>query len=80
MLSNLKPTGVPTSTRGIGKSIVAKLEMHDGNKKMFLQWWRTLIFYLMGFEKMPTNEQKIMMAISYIREDNTTRRFTDLYA
>ena len=32
MLSNLRPTGAPASTRGIGKSIAAKLEMYNRNK------------------------------------------------
>ena len=54
--------------------------MYDRNKEKFLQWWRTLLFYLMGFENTPTDEQKIMIAISYMRGDNMAGRFTDLYA
>lgn len=38
------------------------------------------MFYLMGFKNMPTDEQKIMIAISYMRDDNATGRFTNLYA
>ena len=53
--------------------------MYDGNKEKFLQWWRTLLFYLMGFENTPTDEQKIMIAISYMRGDNTAGRLADLY-
>ena len=34
----------------------------------------------MGFENMPTDEQKIMIAISYMRGDNAAGRFADLYA
>ena len=79
-MPSMRPTGAPASTRRIGKSIAAKPEMYDGNKEKFLQWWRTLLFYLMGFENMPTDEQKIMIAISYMRGDNAAGRFADLYA
>ena len=34
----------------------------------------------MGFENTPTDEQKIMIAISYMRGDNAAGRFADLYA
>ena len=71
---------IPTSNGKIGKSIAAKPEMFDGSKEKFLQWWRTMVFYLMGFENAPNDVQQIMIVLSYMRGDNAAGRFADLYA
>ena len=71
---------IPSPNRKIGKSIAAKPEMFDGSKDKFLQWWRTMVFYLMGFETEPSDVQQIMIVLSYMRGDNAAGRFTDLYA
>ena len=39
-----------------------------------------MVFYLMGFETEPNDIQQIMIVLSYMRGDNTTGRFADLYA
>ena len=63
----------------IRKSIAAKPEMFDSSKEKFLQWWRTMVFYLMGFENTPNDVQQIMIVLSYMRGDNAAGRFADLY-
>ena len=53
--------------------------MYDGTKEKFNQWWRTMSFYLLGFESPPSDFQKMMIVISYMRGDNAAGRFADLY-
>ena len=38
------------------------------------------MFYILGFKNPPTDLQQIMIVISYMRGDNATCRFADLYA
>ena len=71
---------IPTLTGKIGKLIAAKPEMYNGTKEKFNQWWRTMTFYLLGFESPPSDFQKMMIVISYMRGGNAAGRFVDLYA
>ncbi|KAI9569418.1 hypothetical protein HD554DRAFT_2171219 [Boletus coccyginus] len=63
----------------IGKSLTAKLEAYDGIKEKYVQWWRTVRLYIAGFDVEPTDQQKILIALSYMTGNNAAGRFADLY-
>ena len=43
-----------------------------------MQWWRTVNLYLSGFEVDPTDQQKMLIILSYMKGDNTAGRFANL--
>ena len=43
-----------------------------------MQWWRTVNLYLSGFEVDPTDRQKMLIILSYMKGDNVAGRFADL--
>ena len=68
-----------TNTKGLGKSISAKPDMYDGDKSKYVQWSRQVAVYFAGFDSEPTDAQKILMTLSYMKGNNAAGRFTDLY-
>ena len=70
--------GFPTPSPKLGKSLASKPDLYDRNKARFVQWWRTINLYLSGFETEPTDRQKILIILSYMKEDNAAGRFADL--
>ena len=65
--------------RGIGKSLAAKPEAYDGTKEKYVQWWHTIQLYIAGFDAEPTDRQKILIVLSYMKGSNAAGRFTGLY-
>ena len=61
------------STLGTGLSASC-----DSNKTQFVQWWRTINLYLSSFETDPTNQQKMLIMLSYMKGNNMAGRFADL--
>jgi len=74
------PRTTNSGSRHPGKSVVAKPDLFDGSKDKYVQWRRSLILYLAGYEHPPSSSQKIMITLSYMRGDNAAGRFADLYA
>ena len=70
--------GFPTPFPKLGKSLAAKPDLYDGNKTRFVQWWRTVNLYLSGFKTEPTDQQKMLIILSYMKGDNAAGRFADL--
>ena len=68
----------PNPSPKLGKSLASKPDLYDGNKARFVQWWRTVTLYLSGFESEPTDWQKMLIILSYMKGDNTAGRFADL--
>ncbi|KAF8549523.1 hypothetical protein OG21DRAFT_1488458 [Imleria badia] len=75
----VNPQQQTPSTGSIGKSLAAKPEMYDGDKAKFIQWMRNVTLYIAGFERQPSDLQKIMMLLSYMRGENTAGQFADLF-
>ena len=63
----------------IGKSIAAKPEPYDGEQAKYIQWWRTVELYLAGFEEEPSDRQKVLIILSYMKGQNAAGRWADLY-
>lgn len=63
----------------LGKSIVAKPEMFDGDKNKWMGWSRQMLLYLKRFEVEPTDQQKILIILSFMCGENAAGRFADLY-
>ena len=63
----------------IGKSIAAKPEPYDGDRTKYIQWWRTVELYLAGFEEEPSDRQKVLIILSYMKGQNAAGRWADLY-
>ena len=63
----------------IGKSIAAKPEPYDGDRAKYIQWWRTVELYLAGFEEEPSDRQKVLIILSYMKGQNAAGRWADLY-
>jgi hypothetical protein len=63
----------------VGKSLTAKPEVFNGEKNKFVQWWRTVILYIAGFEEEPSDMQKILMVLSYLKGQNAAGQWADLY-
>ena len=62
----------------IGKSFVPKPKDYDGDKTKFHSWWRSITFYLGGFQTEPNNQQKIMMVLSFMTEKSAAH-FADTF-
>ena len=67
------------NTKGLGKSISAKPDMYDGDKPKYVQWSRQIAVYFASFDSNPTNAQKILMTLSYMKGNNVAGCFADLY-
>ena len=67
------------SSCGIGKSLAAKPKAYDGTKEKYVQWWHTIQFYIAGFDTEPTDCQKILIVLLYMKGGNAARHFADLY-
>jgi len=59
---------VSASSCGIGKSLATKPESYDGDKEKYVQWWQTVQLYIAGFDIEPTDQQKILIVLSYVYE------------
>ena len=70
--------GFPQPSPKLGKSLAAKPDPYDRNKTQFIQWWRTVNLYLSGFEMDSTDQQKMLIILSYMKGDNAAGRFADL--
>ena len=77
-LSRSAARGFPNPSPKLGKSLASKPDPYDRNKACFVQWWRTINLYLSGFESEPTDRQKMLIILSYMKGDNTAGRFADL--
>ena len=77
-LSRSAARGFPSPSPKLGKSLASKPDPYDGNKARFVQWWRTVTLYLSGFESEPTDRQKMLIILSYMKGDNAAGRFADL--
>ena len=77
-LSQSAAHGFPSPSPKLGKSLAAKPDPYNGNKTRFVQWWRTVNLYLSGFKTDPTNRQKMLIILSYMKGDNVAGRFADL--
>ena len=70
--------GFPQPSSKLEKSLAAKPDLYNGNKTWFIQWWRTVNLYLSGFVTDPTDRQKMLIILSYMKGDNMAGRFADL--
>ena len=77
-LSRSAAHGFPSPSPKLGKSLASKPDPYDRNKARFVQWWRTVTLYLSGFKSEPTNWQKMLIILSYMKGDNAAGRFADL--
>ena len=64
---------------GLGKSIMAKPDVFDGDKTKFIQWLCTICLFIAGFDREPTHFQQILLILSYMKGDNAAGQFTDLF-
>ena len=62
------PPPVMANPPDIGKSFVPKPKDYDGDKTKFHSWWRSITLYLGGFQTEPSDQQKIMMVLSFMTE------------
>jgi len=63
----------------IGKSIASKPDPYDGDQVKYIQWWWCVELYLAGFEEEPSNRQKILIILSYMKGQNIAGHWVDLY-
>jgi len=63
----------------IGKSITSKPDLYDGDQVKYIQWWQTVELYLARFEEEPSDRQKVLIVLSYIKEQDAAGRWVDLY-
>ena len=64
----IPPPPVMTNPSEIGKSFILKPKDYDGDKTKFHSWWRSITLYLGGFQAEPSDQQKIMMVLSFMTE------------
>ena len=62
----------------IGKSFVPKPKDYNGDKTKFHSWWRSITLYLGGFQAEPSDQQKIMMVLSFMTKKSAAR-FADTF-
>ena len=55
----------------IGKSIASKPNPYDGDQVKYIQWWRMVELYLASFEEEPSDRQKVLIVLSYMKGQNT---------
>ena len=67
-----------TNAPEIGKSFVPKPKDYDGDKTKFHSWWRSITLYLGGFQAEPSDQQKIIMVLSFMTEKSAAR-FADTF-
>jgi len=58
----------------IGKSIASKPDLYDGDRTKYILWWCTVELYLTGFEKEPSDHQKVLIVLSYMKGQNAAGR------
>ena len=64
------PTATNNNTKGLGKSVLAKPDMFDGDKSKYVQWSRQITMYFARFDNEPSDTQKILMTLSYMKGNN----------
>ena len=74
----IPPPPVINNPPEIGKLFVPKPKDYNGDKTKFHSWWRSITLYLGGFQAEPSDQQKIMMVLSFMTEKSAAH-FADTF-